>query len=123
MTNRDRFNKLQAQIRDLDRQQNELRIDLRVKYSDPCYASKTERKRLEQFSARIDRLAGKVFTILDTDSPRDWRSGAPWHWILTTLTYDDAITRGQLAIVPPPAYGYTDRDMQRFAMPLKTEAA
>ena len=122
MSARDRFNKLQEQVRALDATRTELEIDLRVKYSAVCYASKTERKRLDALRARIDKTADRLFAMLDEISPRGWRSGAPWHWIITQLTYDDAVSSGQLAVVPPPAYGYNDRDMQLFAQPIKTEA-
>jgi hypothetical protein len=120
--NRKRFETLQCQIRDLDRQQTDLRIDLRVKYSAVQYAKPAERKRLGAIDARIKRLSDKLFAIIDAEAGRDWHSGAPWHWIVTSLSYDDMITRGQLAIVPPPAFGYNERDMQQFALPVKAEA-
>jgi hypothetical protein len=122
-SNRERFEKLQASIRELDRQQTDYAIDLRVKYSAVHYAKPAERKRLDAMRERINRLADKLFAIIDADSGRDWHSGVPWHWIVTSLSYDDMTTRGQLAVVPPPAYGYTDRDMQIFAQPVKQTAA
>jgi hypothetical protein len=119
MTNRDRFNKLQSQIRELDQRKADYAIDLRVRYRDPHYAKPAERKRLDAFDARIDKLATKLFEIIDLEGGRKWDSGVPWHWILTCLSYDDMTTHGQLSVIPPPAYGFTAWDMQRFAYPVQ----
>ncbi len=83
------------------------------------YANKTERGRYDRALAAENKAALAAFAWLDDNSPRDWRGGAPVGWIRDHLTFDDAITRGALSEVPPPAYGSTAAQMRRFAAALE----
>jgi hypothetical protein len=55
---------------------------------------------------------------LNKISARDFGRGFASHWILQWLTYDDAVTRGALSMIPESAYGYSDAEVRRFAGPL-----
>ena len=88
--------------------------------SDPpgAWLTRTERRRLDSFHRAHARLADAMTALLARVSQRDWASGAPLHWIMTTLTYADATTTGALSVSPPPPYGHTIRDMRHFVAPL-----
>ena len=85
------------------------------------YAPRGKREQYARYTAAADKIADKFFALLDSISPRNWRSGVPWYWILEHLTYADAITPDQLAVVPPCAYGLTPQDMIHFAWPVRRE--
>jgi len=79
------------------------------------WLNRTEQRRLEALDRAEDRTVTAMMTVLDEIGGRNWRAGAPLRWVMGELTYEDAITTGELSSVPPPAYGYSARDMQRFA--------
>jgi hypothetical protein len=97
--------------------------DAESKYGAPYYVTLSYKHRgIEaRINAAREREMAKeqvLFGILDTISRRDWRTGAPAGWILRELSFEDAITRGPLSVVPPPAYGSCVYQMQRFAAAL-----
>lgn len=69
----------------------------------------TEKRKLERLSAAADRERAKFFDHLDSISPRDWSHGAPSHWIVEKLSFEDAVRplNEPLSVVPPLAYGQT----------------
>lgn len=91
---------------------------LQAKYGDEKHANRTERAKLDRLRERASKDSGKLIDYVCANSPRDWRAGVPCHWINSELRWEDVVTRGELSTVPPPAYGYTDRDMKRFAAAL-----
>lgn len=112
-----RFTDLQAKWRAAAKAQRDMRIDLAVRYGqgNACYAKFAERKRLEILDRKERRAGDRFVAFLTTISARDWCSGVPLSWLRESLTFSDATTRGPLSVVPSPAYGYTDRNMQSFA--------
>lgn len=96
------------------------RIRLQVKYSAVHYASTAERKRLEVLQRAAQRAGNRLYAYLAAISPRDWSTGVPVSWIIGRLTFDDATTAGQLAMIPDPAWGSTQEDARRFAQPVKS---
>lgn len=123
ITDRQKFDTLQARIGAAQREYDTMRVDLVVKYGDLAYATRTARAQLDRLSARVDRYGNKLYALLDRVSPRDWRSGVPVSHVHTRLTWHDATTREALGTVPPPAYGGTDTQMRAFAAALPATVA
>lgn len=91
------------------------RATLDAKYGDRRYCSTRERRALDVLD-RAERRAWDAFwRYLCAISPRDWAAGVPVVWLRDSLTFADAVTRGPLSVVPPPAYGYDDRAMRQYA--------
>ena len=90
------------------------------RYGKAAYAPLGKRAKLEAAYKREDKASDAIFAWLDARSPRDWRHGVPAYWVCTQLTEADALTAGQLSVVPPPAYGHYESDAVRFAMPVET---
>lgn len=79
-----------------------------VKYGDgPSWrATVTERKRLDAADRACSKASDRMFSLLE-ESPRDWRSGVPVHWVLFHLSFEDA-TRSKdepLSTEPPCSFG------------------
>ena len=68
---------------------------------------KTDQTRLDRLRRAEDRASDRMFRLLEA-SPRNWRDGAPSHWVCFHLPYEDAVRpKGErLSIIPPCAYGY-----------------
>jgi hypothetical protein len=77
-----------------------------------------QRSRCDAAIKRTDAAMEAVFVWLDSHSPRGWRSGPPAHWVCDELTLADALTAGQLAVIPPCSYGQMPCDAIRFAWPV-----
>lgn len=82
------------------------------------WMTNSEITRLERFRAAQDREGEKMFALLERISPRDWRSGVPYVWVMESLSFEDAVTDGALSTVPDVAYGQTEADVRRFAASL-----
>jgi hypothetical protein len=95
------------------------RIRLQVKYSAVQYASKTELRRLDVLRRAEDRARDRLYAYLKEISPRDWSQGVPITWVVRRLTFEDAVTAGQLAQIPDPAWGCSVEDSRRFAQPVR----
>jgi hypothetical protein len=118
MTLQQRFEHLQARAKATADQCRDYAIDLRVKYGDAYYRGwigGKEKRRLDQLQRADTRETDRFVAFLVTIQGRDFRRGVPQHWLLDNLTYADAITTGKLSQTPPPAYGYSIGDSQRFA--------
>ena len=113
---RERFNALQRAAQQSAEVARHYAIDLEVKYSRPEWAKRSERNRLEQLRARANRHQNRLYEFLATFATRDFTSGVPCHWVVSSLTYDDATTAGPMVATPPPAWGYTAYDAQQFAL-------
>ena len=50
-----------------------------------------------------------------------YRDQGPRSWVCDNLTLADALTAGQLSVIPPLCFGYFQSDMVRFAMPVAHE--
>jgi len=83
-----------------------------------AWITRGEQDKIDAIGRAADREINAMFALLDEVSPRHWRSGAPFHWVMTSLTWDDAITGERLSVVPPAAYGYSTRDAEAFASAL-----
>lgn len=121
MDPRTRFTLLQQAVRDANRTAQTLRVALECRYQQLCYAPLTKRRQVEALNRTADRHQAKFFAFLESISPRNWAEGVPIRWIVDSLTFEDATTRGQLTDVPPPAWGYEPQDSQRFALPVREE--
>lgn len=121
-----RFHALQERWRIAEEKREAFRYRLFDKYrSFTVYdheMTKAERTKRESLQRAADKIGEALLTLLDEVSPRRWRSGAPYHWIMEHLTWADAITAGPLSVIPPPAYGMVPSDMRRFAAALSTAA-
>ncbi len=115
---RARFETLQTAARVAAGAWQTLKVDLTFKYGDRAYASRTETAKLDRLHSAETRTFNKFTDYLASISPRDWRSGVPCVWLRDSLTFDDAITRGQLSTVPPAAWGSDVRELVRFAQPV-----
>lgn len=94
----------------------DFRLTLAVRYGGNVhYASATEKRQLEKLEQTARRKEQIFVDLVQIISPRDWTRGVPAHWVISSLTVDDAITAGQLTVIPPPAWGYTDQDSRVFA--------
>lgn len=124
LTNQDRFHALQQRAQQASHAAQEYASDLRVKYGAAYYHGRLGRKeikRLEQIQRAETRAVDRFFAFLDTIATRPFRSGVPCHWIVEKLTYSDATTMNAMSVVPPPAYGCTQADSQRFAATVRRE--
>lgn len=92
---------------------------LRHKYHWSDYpinqTNRTERARLERLEERERAVYKKCMGWLDAHSPRSWHSLVPVWSICEQLTFEDAVTDGPLSVVPPPAYGCSQRELEGFA--------
>lgn len=104
-----RWEKLRADYLAARREYDDLTIKLDVKYGKREWASRTEKKKLDQLRKRMDRIGDKMLAMLDQVSPRDWHSGVPAHWVYGSLSWEDAIRplSEPLSVTPPLAYGHT----------------
>jgi hypothetical protein len=119
MSTQQKFESLQAKWRGLDHQVFERRFALKQQYQETWYAPQGKRTSLEALEARRDKACEALYALLDTISPRSWRSTVPCSWVMDRLTFADATTRGQLTDIPQPAYGYMPQDTVRFAWPVR----
>lgn len=114
---RERFALLQTAAQTAAEQVRHIQIDLR--WSGVGYASRTDKHKLEVAEARARRAFEKFFAFLTTIAGRNFESGFPCAWLRDALTYEDAITLGQMSIVPPPSWGLTEHDMRTLAAPVR----
>lgn len=119
MTKQERFEALQQRVQTAEAEARAFRVDLNVRFSSTAFAGNADRKKLERLDARAKRAFDAFFKFVASISPRTWDSGVPCHWIGSKLTFADATTRGQLSTVPPPAWGFTQADMEQFALPVQ----
>jgi hypothetical protein len=103
---REEFEALQARYRETWETISALRRRLEAKYSSTHYASQGERARLEALRKRNAKQGERILAWLERYSPRDWSRAVPYWWICMALSFDDAVTSGELTVAPPPAYGY-----------------
>jgi hypothetical protein len=107
----EQWHKLRSDYLEAERAYDDLDNELSYKYGSKHgheWASRIERKKLDQLRKRKDRIGEKMFAILDKVSPRDWHHGVPAHWIYSKLSWEDAIRPANepLSVAPPTAYGY-----------------
>lgn len=114
-----RYAALQTAAQRANDEARSYRISLDVRYSHGIWAKRTEQKRVDQLDARAQRAFDKYFTYLSAISPRDWSVSVPCSWILYNLSFADAITKGQLSVVPDAAWGYTEHHMRQFAAEIR----
>lgn len=125
MTDRQRFESARRRYREAEERRETFRCAMLAKYGrlDPSRAWMTrgEVDRLERVRRAEDRAGDALFAVLDRVSARSWRSGPPFWWIMTELSWEDVTTSGALTVIPPCDYGSCPRDMERFAAPLATD--
>lgn len=115
------FERLQCKWRKVSDAVGEMAYQLKRQYGETYHAPRGKQAKLESLRSRESAACEAIFAWLDANSPRDWRHGAPCYWVCDKLTIADALTSGQLSVVPPLCYGYLPSDMVRFAMPVARE--
>lgn len=107
-----KFEKLREQHREAAAAAWDARSALSLKYgpNGERWAKASEKAKLEKLTKKDETIRDRFFELLDRISPRTWR-GVPSHWLMDKLTWEDAVTHGPLTHRPPPAYGYSERDL------------
>lgn len=85
-----------------------------------AYATAGERTKLAKLRTSADQTSDAFVDYLHTVQTRDFMVSVPVWWLLAELTYADATTLEAMAVVPPPAWGFTDRDSRVFAAAVVT---
>lgn len=121
MTKQEQFERLQAAWRKAHAREQEIKASLTARYGTwYVYAPLVKREKADRLADRANKASDAIFTWLDNNSPRQWRSGVPYHWVCDSLTYADAVTHGPLSVVPPVSYGGNHSLAVRFARALPT---
>jgi hypothetical protein len=115
-----RFEDLQAKWKAAAQEVADLRITLSVAYGKIDWAKKTELNRLETLRNAERRAYDRFFKFLETIQGRDFSVCVPVTFCRDTLTYEDAITKDVMSVVPPPAWGRTEAEMREFARAVKS---
>ncbi len=120
MTDREHFERIRARYLAAKQREDAYRLEVLLpKYGQMRpqrgWLTRTELKKLETVRRAQDREYDRFFLLLDRIAGRDFRNGVPWVWVMENLTYEDAITKGQLSVVPPVYYGGTERGAEEFA--------
>ena len=123
MTEEARFNDLQGKWQAASEKWHGFNYELKRQYGDSrgyCWnVPKGKRDRQERLEAAESKACTRFLDFLKVLNPdRQWSTGFPIGFLMDSLTYADATTRDRMAITPPPAYGYTQRDAETFAAPL-----
>jgi hypothetical protein len=108
---RDRFIKL-------DRSYSEKRYALSRKYGSVNDAPYGKRDALSAHQKRMDAVGDQFFALLDEISPRNWRVGVSYYWVLLHLTYADATTGGALSVRPDPGWGTCEATLRELMRPV-----
>jgi hypothetical protein len=114
-----RFHKLQGDLKAARGALATLGAVLDARYGSRQYARAAERHRLARLDARVSKLSDAYFALLREISPRSWESCVPWAWVIESLTFEDATTRGPLSVVPPHALMFAPADVRALAAPIK----
>jgi hypothetical protein len=115
MNMKEQFEKLQAAWLKAHEAERTMARTLEYKYGHTWTAPSGKEAKYKTVAKRADGAMEAIFAWLDINSPRSWRTGSPAYWVCTELTFEDAITAGALAVVPPPSYGTYQSDSLRFA--------
>jgi len=69
---------------------------------------------MDRAEARERAASDACLTWLDDNSPRPgWRYGVPCSWLVSSLTFELAMSTGELPVIPL-AFGQTERDSASF---------
>jgi hypothetical protein len=113
------FDRIRSRWMQVQARRDAHRSAMLAKYGrhDPprSWMNKGESARQDAILAADLRETERMCMLLDRVSPRNWRAGVPAHWLMSELTWEDAITSGRLSVVPPVAYGMTPRDVDAFS--------
>lgn len=119
MTDRQRFDSIRRRWLTARDREHAIRGELARKYGrqDPprTWLTKTEEGRLDRARHTQQRASDAMFWLLEDVSPRSWMALVPHHWVMESLTWEDATTAGVLSVVPPCGYGACRRDMEELA--------
>jgi hypothetical protein len=120
---REQFEAIRARYLKVEARREKWRYDMFQKYRtftlyDHMLLA-SERKAREAISAADDKASDAMYALLDEVSPRQWRSGVPQSWVMSSLTWEDATTAGRMSVTPPCAWGSSPSDAVRFAAPVR----
>lgn len=107
-----KFHALRKRYLDAEAKRDAFDMTLQRKYTsqwEKTWLSAKERHELERLNRAVDKAGDRFFDHLQAISPRNWRSGAPVHWLYTSLSYEDAVRPldDRLSVTPPLSYGAT----------------
>lgn len=125
---RAQFDTIRAAAMRVQERRESYRIAMYEKYrkSDPprSWKTKTEVDRLDAILRAETKIIDRMIAFLDANSPRTgWSHAVPACWAIYELSYEDAVTSGQMATIPPAPFGQRTSDVERFvaALPETTE--
>lgn len=107
--------KLQAKYRKAHERLLSYQYELQRQYGETWRAPAGKQRRYEALREVEQSASGAIFDWLREYSPREWSCGVPSHWICTELTEADALTSGELSVIPPVAYGATPAYVRSLA--------
>lgn len=110
------FTELQTKWRTAADKLEAIQYALRSKYTRYLIGiASTEQSKLDRARAAESKASDAVYEWLDVHSPRDWRYGVPCSYVCRDLTEADAITTGELSVIPPVCFGGTVNESRQFA--------
>lgn len=118
MTKRERFDAARRRVLKAGAAESAHDEKLRRKYGpglSGSWLTAKEYKERERLAARVNDSWDAMFALLREISPRNWESGIAAWWVVEELTYEDARANGPLSATPVPGYGYTAKDVAKFA--------
>lgn len=117
---RSRFERLLQAWRNADAKAKDYASLLHKDYGNERHAPTGKAKRLEGLYQEEQKRSEAFFVLLNTISPRNWMEVVPYVWIRAYITWDMAITREKLPMIPPASWGHTEFDARRFASEVRT---
>lgn len=95
-------------------------------YQD-SWLTRAERTKKDKLRDKRSEIETKIFEHVVKISPRGerWKTGVPSHWVVTQLTWEDAVRPANepLSVVVPGAWGYRDGTMNENARKERTPMA
>lgn len=119
-----RFKSLRARWLSAGQAMQEFRAKMDCHYGNWWYShhfTAAQQKKQLSLRRRSEKVSDAFYELLDTISPRQWRSGVSYHWVLNQLTYADATTTGALSVMPQAAYGATESQMRELMRPVRAD--
>lgn len=112
MKARKRFDALRSKYLAAKAKREDQLVSFRARYGSEyqdSWLSPPDRKRKERLNAAVDKAGDALFAHVQAISPRDWSFGVPLCWVLSDLTFEDAVRPidEPLSVVPPLSYGST----------------
>ena len=88
------FNRLRAKYLKARAKSDALKAEFSDRYGGEWkrdWLTDSEQKKLNAAKDSVDAAVDSFFDFLDTLSPRNWRSGVPWLWVVEELKFAEAV--------------------------------